>query len=80
MGRTGDDEDDIVAGAHPDIEFVKAGYLNDHPRVLDTFAERVTESDWQPPAWDPEAERRRREARDRPAVRDLEGEGATEGA
>lgn len=34
---------DQVAAAHPDIEFVKAGYLNDHPKVLETFAERVTE-------------------------------------
>lgn len=34
---------DIVASAHPEIEFVKAGYLNDHPQVIDTFAERVTE-------------------------------------
>ncbi|MDE0590794.1 sirohydrochlorin chelatase [Halocynthiibacter sp. C4] len=34
---------DQVAEAHPDIQFVKAGYLNDHPKVLETFAERVTE-------------------------------------
>jgi sirohydrochlorin cobaltochelatase len=34
---------DQVAAEHPDIEFVKAGYLNDHPKVLETFAERVTE-------------------------------------
>ncbi len=34
---------DQVAAAHPDISFVKAGYLNDHPQVLATFAERVTE-------------------------------------
>lgn len=34
---------DRVAEAHPDIQFVKAGYLNDHPKVLETFAERVTE-------------------------------------
>ncbi len=34
---------DMVAEAHPDIEFVKAGYLKDHPQVLATFAERVTE-------------------------------------
>lgn len=32
---------DAVAARHPEIEFVKAGYLNDHPLVLDTFAERV---------------------------------------
>ncbi len=34
---------DRVAAAHPEIEFVKAGYLRDHPKVLETFAERVTE-------------------------------------
>jgi len=34
---------DMVADAHPEIEFVKAGYLNDHPQVLATFVERVTE-------------------------------------
>lgn len=34
---------DLMAEAHPEIEFVKAGYLNDHPQVLATFAERVTE-------------------------------------
>ena len=34
---------DQVAAAHPGIDFVKAGYLNDHPQVLATFAERVTE-------------------------------------
>ena len=34
---------DQVAAAHPGIEFVKAGYLNDHEKVLETFAERVTE-------------------------------------
>ncbi|MCA8868484.1 MAG: sirohydrochlorin chelatase [Rhodobacteraceae bacterium] len=34
---------DQVAAVHPDIEFVKAGYLNDHEKVLETFAERVSE-------------------------------------
>ena len=34
---------DIVASRHKNIEFVKASYLNDHPLVLDTFAERVQE-------------------------------------
>ncbi|MEQ9491460.1 MAG: sirohydrochlorin chelatase [Alphaproteobacteria bacterium] len=34
---------DIVAERHPEIEFVKAGYLNDHVRVLDTFADRLME-------------------------------------
>jgi sirohydrochlorin cobaltochelatase len=32
---------DEVAARHPEIEFVKAGYLNDHPLVLDTFIERI---------------------------------------
>jgi sirohydrochlorin cobaltochelatase len=34
---------DIVAEAYPEIEFVKAGYLNDHPCVLATFVERAKE-------------------------------------
>lgn len=34
---------DQVAAANPDIQFVKAGYLNDHEKVLETFAERITE-------------------------------------
>ena len=34
---------DRVAARHPEIEFVKAPYLNDHPAVLDAFAERVEE-------------------------------------
>ena len=33
----------MVEARHPDIQFVKAGYLNDHPQVIATFAERVTE-------------------------------------
>ncbi|MEQ8355537.1 MAG: sirohydrochlorin chelatase [Kiloniellaceae bacterium] len=37
------DYTDIVAARHPEIEFVKAPYLNDHPAVLDAFAERVQE-------------------------------------
>lgn len=32
---------DEAAAAHPDIQFVKAGYLNDHPQVIDSFVERV---------------------------------------
>ncbi|MEC7299580.1 MAG: sirohydrochlorin chelatase [Pseudomonadota bacterium] len=36
---------DRVADRHPEIEFLKAGYLNDHPKVLETFAERVRELD-----------------------------------
>ena len=34
---------DRVAAANPQIQFVKAGYLGDHPKVLETFAERVVE-------------------------------------
>ena len=34
---------DEVASSHPDIEIVKAGYLNDHPKVISTFADRVRE-------------------------------------
>ncbi len=34
---------DLVAAEHPRVEFVKAPYLNDHPLVLDSFAERVEE-------------------------------------
>jgi len=32
-----------VAADHPGVDFLEAGYLGDHPRVLDTFAERVDE-------------------------------------
>ncbi len=34
---------DRVATAHPGIEFVKAGYLNDHPEVMAAFVERIME-------------------------------------
>jgi len=37
------DHTDMVAANHPDIQFVKAPYLNDHPQVLETFADRVIE-------------------------------------
>lgn len=37
------DQTDEVAALHPDVEFIKAPYLNDHPLVLDTFADRVRE-------------------------------------
>jgi sirohydrochlorin cobaltochelatase len=37
------DETDAVAARHPEIEFIKADYLNDHPLVLDSFVERVAE-------------------------------------
>jgi sirohydrochlorin cobaltochelatase len=36
-------ETDEVAAKFPGIEFVKAPYLRDHPRVLDAFADRVAE-------------------------------------
>src|SRR5271170_7923513 len=36
-------ETDAVAARHPEIEFVKADYLNDHPLVLDSFVERIDE-------------------------------------
>lgn len=34
---------DEAAAKYPDIEFIKAGYLNDHPMVVESFAERVTD-------------------------------------
>jgi sirohydrochlorin cobaltochelatase len=36
---------DDAAARFPAIEFVKAPYLRDHPLVIDTFVERVTEID-----------------------------------
>jgi sirohydrochlorin cobaltochelatase len=38
-------ETDAAAALHPAIEIVKAGYLRDHPLVLEAFAERVLEID-----------------------------------
>ena len=35
---------DACAAAYPEIEVVKADYLNDHPLVIDTFVERVGEA------------------------------------
>lgn len=35
------DATDEVAAKHPDIEFVKAPYLNDHAQVIETFVERI---------------------------------------
>ncbi len=35
------DATDAAAARHPEIEFIKAPYLNDHPAVIDTFVERV---------------------------------------
>jgi sirohydrochlorin cobaltochelatase len=37
------DHTNLVAARHPGIEFLTAGYLNDHPLVLDCFADRVQE-------------------------------------
>jgi sirohydrochlorin cobaltochelatase len=34
---------DEAAGRHPEIDFVKAAYLRDHPLLLDAFVERVDE-------------------------------------
>jgi len=34
---------DEVAANHPEIQFIKASYLSDHPLVLDTFQDRVQE-------------------------------------
>ena len=34
---------DQVAARHPDIEFIKAPYLNDHPMVIEAFTDRVGE-------------------------------------
>jgi len=34
---------DEVAARHPETAFVKAGYLNDHDQVIETFVERVHE-------------------------------------
>jgi sirohydrochlorin cobaltochelatase len=35
------DQTDLAAERHPGIEFVKAGYLGDHPEVLDSFVARI---------------------------------------
>jgi sirohydrochlorin cobaltochelatase len=35
---------DACRAAHPEIEIVKADYLNDHPLVIDTFIERLDEA------------------------------------
>jgi len=34
---------DLVAERHPEIEFIKAGYLNDHPLVVETLVDRIRE-------------------------------------
>lgn len=35
---------DVVADHHNDIAFIKAGYLNDHPDVIETLVDRVFEA------------------------------------
>ncbi len=37
------DQTDAVAARHPAIEFVKATYLNDHPKVIETVMDRIDE-------------------------------------
>ncbi len=37
------DATDKVAKRHPEIQFIKAGYLNDHPQVIATFEERLSQ-------------------------------------
>lgn len=37
------DSTDRVAARHPEIEFIKASYLGNHPLVIETFADRVRE-------------------------------------
>jgi len=34
---------DAAQAAHPDVEILKAGYLNDHPLLIETFIDRVGE-------------------------------------
>jgi len=34
---------DEAAAAHPDVKILKAGYLNDHPLLIETFVDRVGE-------------------------------------
>lgn len=36
-------ETDAAAGAHPEIQFIKAKYLSDHPLVVETLAGRLDE-------------------------------------
>ena len=38
-----------VAAQHPGIQFIKANYLGDHPKVLETFAERIMEQTGETP-------------------------------
>ena len=34
---------ELVAKDHPEVEFISAGYLGDHPFVVDTFQDRIAE-------------------------------------
>jgi len=34
---------ELVANDHPEVDFISAGYLGDHPLVVDTFQERIAE-------------------------------------
>jgi sirohydrochlorin cobaltochelatase len=43
-------ETDDAAARFPEISFVKAGYLRDHPRVIDAFLDRIDECDTGEPA------------------------------
>ncbi len=43
-------ETDDAAARFPEITFVKAGYLRDHPRVIDAFLDRIDECDTGEPA------------------------------
>jgi sirohydrochlorin cobaltochelatase len=38
------DAADELASRHPEVDVVRAGYLNDHPLVLDTFVTRLDEA------------------------------------
>lgn len=38
------DRTDEAAARHPEVEVLKADYLNDHPNVIDTFLERLDEA------------------------------------
>lgn len=38
------DNTDLVAEEHRDTQFVKAGYLNDHPLVVEAFMDRIQEA------------------------------------
>ena len=39
------DQTDTVAAANPDVEFLKAGYLNDHPLLVECFLDRLREAE-----------------------------------